>query len=68
MKHEAFVSGNFNTKFIENYFKPEYLNTFNNNDEAFAFAAGELFYKNEDSLQQQAVEGKSSNWLQNRKA
>lgn len=25
MKHEAFRSGNFNTRFIENYFKPEYL-------------------------------------------
>lgn len=26
MGHEAFRSGNFNTRFIENYFKPEYLN------------------------------------------
>jgi propionyl-CoA carboxylase alpha chain len=26
MEHEAFVSGNFNTKFIEDYFKPEMLN------------------------------------------
>ncbi len=25
MEHEAFVSGNFDTKFIENYFKPEML-------------------------------------------
>ncbi len=25
MKHPAFRSGNFNTRFIENYFKPEYL-------------------------------------------
>src|SRR5580693_8792618 len=25
MKHEAFVSGNFDTNFIKNYFKPEYL-------------------------------------------
>jgi propionyl-CoA carboxylase alpha chain len=25
MGHEAFRSGNFNTRFIENYFKPEYL-------------------------------------------
>jgi acetyl-CoA carboxylase, biotin carboxylase subunit len=25
MTHEAFVSGNFDTKFVENFFKPEYL-------------------------------------------
>lgn len=27
MKHEAFRSGNFDTKFVERHFKPEYLNT-----------------------------------------
>jgi pyruvate carboxylase len=68
MKHEAFISGNFNTKFIENYFKPEYLNSISSNDETFAYAAGELFYNNDAGAKQQAVEGKSSNWLQNRKA
>jgi acetyl/propionyl-CoA carboxylase alpha subunit len=68
MQHEAFKTGKFDTKFIENYFKPEYLKQPNNYDEAYAFAAGELFFTNDAASKQQAVEGKTSNWLQNRKA
>jgi acetyl-CoA carboxylase, biotin carboxylase subunit len=42
MGHEAFRSGNFNTRFIENYFKPEYLKENTANEEeslAAVFAA-----------------------------
>ncbi len=68
MKHEAFISGNFDTKFIEKHFNPENLKEKNNFNEAYAFAAGELFFANEANSKQQAVVEKNSNWLQNRKA
>lgn len=68
MQHPAFTSGNFDTKFIDNYFKPEYLKNETNYTEATAFAAGELFFKGEINATQKVAEGSSSNWLQNRKA
>lgn len=36
MQHEAFLSGNFDTKFIENYFKPEMLDSENKEEELIA--------------------------------
>jgi acetyl-CoA carboxylase, biotin carboxylase subunit len=39
MGHEAFRSGNFNTRFIENYFKPEYLKGNVGEDEELLAAA-----------------------------
>jgi len=68
MKHEAFISGNFDTKFIEKHFNPENLKESNNYNEAYAFAAGELFFANEANSKQKPVVEKNSNWLQNRKA
>ncbi len=68
MQHPAFTSGHFDTKFIDNYFKPEYLKNETNYTEATAFAAGELFFKGEINATQKVAEGSSSNWLQNRKA
>lgn len=38
MEHDAFTSGNFDTKFVENYFKPEVLTSGNVNDEALIAA------------------------------
>ncbi len=68
MQHEAFVSGNFDTKFIENYFKPEYLQNNTDYNQVSAFAAGELFFKGDANATQKVAEGNKSNWLQNRKA
>jgi propionyl-CoA carboxylase alpha chain len=39
MKHEAFRSGNFDTKFVESYFKPEVLAAKPNEDEELLAAA-----------------------------
>jgi acetyl-CoA carboxylase, biotin carboxylase subunit len=39
MGHKAFRSGNFNTRFIENYFKPEYLKGVVDEDEELLAAA-----------------------------
>ncbi|MES2726726.1 MAG: acetyl-CoA carboxylase biotin carboxylase subunit [Bacteroidota bacterium] len=68
MQHEAFVSGNFDTKFIDNYFKPEYLQNNADYNQVSAFAAGELFFKGDVNASQNVAEGNKSNWLQNRKA
>jgi acetyl/propionyl-CoA carboxylase alpha subunit len=68
MKHEAFINGNFDTKFIDKYFTADKLKQANNFDEVYAFAAGELFFNTEQNKKQQATESKASNWLQNRKS
>jgi acetyl/propionyl-CoA carboxylase alpha subunit len=68
MKHEAFINGNFDTKFIDKYFTADKLKQSNNFDEVYAFAAGELFFNTEQNKKQQATESKASNWLQNRKS
>ena len=38
MKHEAFRSGNFDTRFVENYFRPEVLTNSAEGDEWIAAA------------------------------
>jgi propionyl-CoA carboxylase alpha chain len=38
MEHDAFRSGNFDTRFIENYFKPDEFKTLNESDEWIAAA------------------------------
>ena len=38
MNHEAFISGNFDTRFVENYFRPEVLTTSAEGDEWIAAA------------------------------
>ncbi len=72
MKHEAFVSGKFDTKFIDKYFKPELLKQKNDINEIAAIAVSSVFYNQEkttastsDSYHQNSNESK---WKQNRKA
>ncbi|UTW62639.1 acetyl-CoA carboxylase biotin carboxylase subunit [bacterium SCSIO 12741] len=44
LEHEAFVSGNFDTQFVGNYFTPEKLHPFNEDEEQMAaFLVGKLF-------------------------
>lgn len=52
LEHEAFVSGNFDTKFVERYFTPEKLNpTFSNEEkELLAALAVEFFEKEENRI------------------
>ena len=68
MKHEAFVSGKFDTKFIDKYFKPESLKQKEDLSELAAIATSALFYNQEKSVsentQQNSIE---SNWKRNRK-
>lgn len=68
LKHEAFVSGKFDTGFIKNYFTPECLvNNTDEFDEAIALASSYIF--DTKKTQSQPVESgtvKKSKWRQNR--
>ncbi len=64
LEHEAFVSGNFNTKFVELYFKPEVLENKPTNEElkvASAFVAQLANNSSSKKTQQKAIATSSSN-------
>ncbi|MES2761184.1 MAG: acetyl-CoA carboxylase biotin carboxylase subunit [Bacteroidota bacterium] len=68
LKHEAFVSGNFDTGFIPKYFKPEMLNKSNSNEEEVASIFGAFMASNlttKAKEQGKDPEGKSK-WRLNR--
>lgn len=62
--HDAFISGKFDTKFIENYFKPEFLE--NNDPEkeliAAAFAVHLLKQKQDNNLNPDSAIVQKSKW------
>ena len=68
LKHDAFISGKFDTGFISKYFTPEMLNnTGNENNEALAIAASYIF--NNNKKQAQPISNgsvKKSKWRENR--
>ncbi|MES2618140.1 MAG: acetyl-CoA carboxylase biotin carboxylase subunit [Bacteroidota bacterium] len=70
MENEHFIKGNFDTKFIDNYFKPEYLanDTNENLTEVLALAATYLF-ENQKSISQPnaASTSESSDWYKKRR-
>ncbi|MFY0592653.1 acetyl-CoA carboxylase biotin carboxylase subunit [Roseivirga sp.] len=55
LKHEAFISGNFDTKFVDKFFKPEYLNSNDPQEEEIALALAAHL------LNEQATGGKQAN-------
>ncbi len=68
MKHPAFRSGNFNTRFIENYFKPEYLQQQADDDleKVIAALAVAVSSQTTSSTHKQTVIRPSSKWKKNR--
>ncbi len=70
MQHEAFRSGNFDTHFVKNHFKPEYLQEYKE-DEAMVAAlsiSSILNSKKSKSLQSNvSSQEENSNWIKNRK-
>lgn len=68
MQHEAFISGNFDTHFVGNYFKPELLDI-ENEDEAkiAALLATHILAKSSNKNITVQLQQKSANWLKNRK-
>ncbi|WP_114781624.1 acetyl-CoA carboxylase biotin carboxylase subunit [Botryobacter ruber] len=70
LQHEAFVSGNFDTHFIDRYFRPELLEEAADEDTesiAAVLAATLLFQHTASSKPEQAPDGPAaSNWRKNR--
>jgi len=67
MQHPAFVSGDFNTHFVEQYFKPEDLDH-GHEDEALiaAIIGAQLMQQKPQQKQNSAAPSGSSNWKKNR--
>ena len=69
MQHPAFISGDFNTHFVEKHFKPEYLE---NGDEEEAMIAAilgaQLMQKQHQDFKAVETGPKNSNWMRNRRA
>ena len=68
MQHEAFITANFDTKFIEKYFSPDLLEKSTDaHAQAAAFASGQLFYQNENKQNHVKNSSEQSNWFLKRK-
>lgn len=70
MENEHFISGNFDTKFIENYFKPEYLAThFDSNlEEALGIVATYMFAnKKSEAAVAGVADSQDSEWYRKRR-
>jgi acetyl/propionyl-CoA carboxylase alpha subunit len=68
MQHEAFITANFDTKFIEKYFSPDLLEKASEEISLAAiFASGQIFYQNENNQNHVQNAGEKSNWFLKRK-
>lgn len=67
MQHEAFLSGQFDTKFIETYFTPDSLKQSNKDEELIAgFMASKLLDEKQEAIVGAPIQEKRSNWKLNR--
>ena len=68
LKHDAFVSGKFDTGFIKNYFKPEYLDKSTTNEEEAAAIFGAFISTNLNASTKETstTSTKTSKWKMNR--
>lgn len=68
MQHEAFRSGNFDTKFVENYFKPEVLNPQpDDQEELLAALLATIVFSSSKKQEVMSVENQTeSKWRKNR--
>lgn len=63
LQHEAFISGNFDTKFVQTHFKPELLDTHNEVEEHLAIAlAALLLEENKKASNTVGKNGQISKW------
>lgn len=66
MEHEAFISGQFDTKFVENYFKPELLQaSASSEEEQMAAALAVLLHgqrKAKTAVEEKGTENKGAKW------
>jgi propionyl-CoA carboxylase alpha chain len=69
MQHPAFVSGNFDTKFIDKYFNPELLQPVSADGLIVALASGVMYQDQSSDLQpKSSINAEEGNWKRNRKA
>jgi len=69
MKHEAFISGKFDTHFVGKYFLPEYLISENEEEAMIAALIGaDFMMQSKDSEINQAANHTKSSWYVNRKS
>lgn len=70
MNHDAFISGAFDTKFIDKHFHPDMLKHQESHDEVAAIATTLLSNNQSPATKTNGVEagGQESNWLKNRKS
>ena len=69
MQHPAFVSGNFDTKFIDKYFNPELLQPVSADGLIVALASGVMYQDQSSDLQpKSSINVEEGNWKRNRKA
>ncbi|MGB1018418.1 MAG: acetyl-CoA carboxylase biotin carboxylase subunit, partial [Chitinophagales bacterium] len=68
MNHEAFVSGNFDTHFVPNHFKPEYLIKHEEDEMEIAALLAGYIYENDNTTKtpSKTSKEKTSNWKKNR--
>lgn len=66
MNHEAYIKGQFDTKFVDTYFTPDVLKNEKSFDELAAVAAA-MFFQKSATKKELVSEGTTSNWSKNRK-
>lgn len=70
MNHDAFISGNFDTHFVKNYFLPEMLDVSNKEEEELAIIAAVALWqnenKNESGMMKTNEKNNESRWRMNR--
>ncbi len=69
LSHEAFISGNFDTHFVKNHFKPEFLDVDSPKEEEVAALFAAYLFENQKNNKIQIAEGdsiKKSKWKLNR--
>jgi acetyl-CoA carboxylase biotin carboxylase subunit len=69
LKHDAFVSGKFDTNFIKNYFKPEMLDTATPDEAEIAALLGAIFVNKDSKVTKQTdntITQQPSKWKTNR--
>jgi len=69
LKHDAFVSGKFDTNFIKNYYKPEMLDTSSADEAEIAALFGAIFVNKDSKVTKQTdstITKQASKWKTNR--
>lgn len=62
LKHEAFISGHFDTKFVQTHFKPEMLDTHTEEEEHLAITLAAYLLEENKKASNAVTEGNMSKW------